>query len=217
MNKVFTILFHYLLPFFRQLHNFIFPKLIFWTKNCFKCLLQSSSELKFFPLREFVKTKTNGNLKVQCLLNMADESELPSQAAAVLPGDQICVILVLFWCLVLFFTMHSLLTDSGHYIHNTLFGWRLAFGVVGGGSLHLPHVLFCSTLLYNIHFSSSVTNRFKNGTFSHAEIWSRSSFFFWFGMQTSKWQAGANNIQCWFGYSLYDGYFLHWITLIVLS
>ena len=49
-----AIAFSYLLPFFRQLHNFIFPKLIFWTKNCFKRLLQSSSELKFFPLREFV-------------------------------------------------------------------------------------------------------------------------------------------------------------------
>ena len=35
----------------------------------------------------------------------------------------------------------------------TFFGWRLAFRVVGRGSFHLPHGLFCSTLLYNIHFS----------------------------------------------------------------
>ena len=72
--------------------------------------------------------------------------------------------------------MYSLLTDSGHHIHNILFGWRLAFGVVGGGLFHLPHSLFCSTLLYNIHFSSSVTNRFKNVVFLYVEIWSRRFF-----------------------------------------
>ena len=34
-------------------------------------------------------TGINLNLKAQCLLDTADESELASQAAAVLPGDQI--------------------------------------------------------------------------------------------------------------------------------
>ena len=29
LNNVFTVLFHYLLPFFRQLHNSIFPKYLF--------------------------------------------------------------------------------------------------------------------------------------------------------------------------------------------
>ena len=34
LNNVFTILFHYLLPFLKKLHNFIFPKLfIFWRKE----------------------------------------------------------------------------------------------------------------------------------------------------------------------------------------
>ena len=46
------------------------------------------------------------------------------------------------------------------------FGWRLAFGVVGGGSFCLSHSLFCSTSLYNIHFSLPITICFKNGTFS---------------------------------------------------
>ena len=36
----------------------------------------------------FVKAKINGILKVQYLVNMADESELPSQAVTVLPGHQ---------------------------------------------------------------------------------------------------------------------------------
>ena len=39
--------------------NFKIPSsqyfLFFWAKNCSKCLLQSSRELKFFPLREFCK------------------------------------------------------------------------------------------------------------------------------------------------------------------
>ena len=58
------------------------------------------------------------------------------------------------------------------------------FGVVGGGSFHLLHDLFHSTLLYSIHFSSPVTICFKNRTFSlrlsrelHVEIWSRRFFF----------------------------------------
>ena len=61
--------------------NFIIPSsqnfLSFWAKNCSRCLLQSSKELKFFPLREFFKDlnkwKSEG----------ADESELPSQAVTV--------------------------------------------------------------------------------------------------------------------------------------
>ena len=62
--------------------NFITPSsqdvLSFWAKNCSRCLLQSSRELKFF-----VKTGISGNLKVQCPVNTADESELPSQGVTV--------------------------------------------------------------------------------------------------------------------------------------
>ena len=36
--------------------------------------------------------------------------------------------------------------------------------MAGGGSFRLPHDLFCSTLLYSIHFSSPTTICFKNGT-----------------------------------------------------
>ena len=34
---------------------------------------------------------------MQCLLNMADESELPSQAVTVLPGDQINMVFCYSW------------------------------------------------------------------------------------------------------------------------
>ena len=79
--------------------------------------------------------------------------------------------------------------------------------MVGGGSFHLPHDLFHSTLLYDINFSSHVTICFKNGMFllqfsreSHAEIQSRSVFFLNLcGTQTSKGlhnQTGAKDFQC---------------------
>ena len=66
----------------------------FWTKKCSKCLLQSSRKLKFFPLRNFVKTEINGHPKVQCLGN----KELPSQKHVLLhyPNGKLC-----FLCLVL--------------------------------------------------------------------------------------------------------------------
>ena len=38
------------------------------------CLLPSFRELKAFPYKNFVKMETNGNLKVQCLVNKTDES-----------------------------------------------------------------------------------------------------------------------------------------------
>ena len=55
LNNIFTILFHYRLPFFRQHHNCIFPNLSFRAKNCSRSLLQSSREVKFFLLKKFCK------------------------------------------------------------------------------------------------------------------------------------------------------------------
>ena len=58
MNNIFIALFHYFLPFSRQLCNSIFIKtfLSFWAKNCSRYVLQSSRELNFFfPLRKFCK------------------------------------------------------------------------------------------------------------------------------------------------------------------
>ena len=67
--------------------NFIIPSsqnfLSFWAKNCSTCLLQSSRELKFSPLRKLCKDQKNGNPKVQCLVNTVDESECPSQDVTV--------------------------------------------------------------------------------------------------------------------------------------
>ena len=42
-----------------------------------------SGNLIFFPLRKFLKDQTNGNPKLQWLVNMLDESEVPSQTVTV--------------------------------------------------------------------------------------------------------------------------------------
>ena len=56
---------------------------------------------------------------------------------------------------------------QSHHVQNVSFlGWTSDFGAVGGGPLHLPNDLFYVTLLYSIHFLSTVTVCFKNGTFS---------------------------------------------------
>ena len=42
--------------------------------------------------------------------------------------------------------------------------------MICGGSFHLPHNLFCSTLLYNIHFSSPVTFALKQDIFHYVSL-----------------------------------------------
>ena len=103
-----------------------------------------------------------------------------------------------------------------------------AFGVVHGGSFHLPCELFHSTLLYSIHFSSPVTICFKNRAFfvmfkqSHLRKYGQGS-----PHPLLKWNPNIKAINitklvqmifsAWFGYFEYVGYLLWHITLIVLS
>ena len=55
LNNVFTVLFHYLLPYFRQLHNFIFPKLfIFLSKELFHVSFAVSQGMEFFPFKRIL-------------------------------------------------------------------------------------------------------------------------------------------------------------------
>ena len=57
LNNVFSVLFHYLLPFSRQLHNSIFPKpSIFLSKERLQVPFTVFQGIEaFFPLREFCK------------------------------------------------------------------------------------------------------------------------------------------------------------------
>ena len=131
---------------------------------------------EIFSIENFVKTKINGYLKVQWLVNTTDESELSRQAVTVFAWSSKS--LALSWWRIMCF----LLTDSGHFSSSTAFswpnwvginhssfqkefitgdsfpipsytqyhlGWRLSFGEAGVGLFHLHHNL---TLLYSNHF-----------------------------------------------------------------
>ena len=66
-----------------------FPNFYLWAKNCFRCILQSSSELKiFFHEEAFVKTETNVHLEVQCLVNKVMNQNFPAKLLQFLPGHQ---------------------------------------------------------------------------------------------------------------------------------
>ena len=60
------VLFHYLLPFLRQLHNSTFPKLfIFLSKELFQVPFIVFQGMEIFPIKEnLVKTEINSNSKV---------------------------------------------------------------------------------------------------------------------------------------------------------
>ena len=69
--------------FLRQLHNSIIPKLFLLSKELFQVLSPVFQGTEIFSVKNFVKTKINEYLKVQWLVNTADESELPRQAVTV--------------------------------------------------------------------------------------------------------------------------------------
>jgi len=48
-----------------------------------RCFLQSSKEVKFFPIREFCKDLNNENLTAQYQANKADEARHSSQTAVI--------------------------------------------------------------------------------------------------------------------------------------
>ena len=116
---------------------------------------------------------------------------------------------------------------QSHHIHITFSDWRLAFGVIGSASFHLPYDLFFPMLLYSICFSLPVKICFKNGKFSlclsrelHAETELRKIF-------SLMWNPNIKEInitrlvlmifKAWFGYFKYVGYLLCGITLIALN
>ena len=121
LNNIFTILFHYLLPSFRQVHSPTFLTFWpFWAKNCPRCLLQSSRELKFLPLREFCKDWNKWKSKVQCLVNTVNESELSSQAVTVVAWSSEKHVVSCYpdgrWCIFCWLipdTLHQVLLSVG--------------------------------------------------------------------------------------------------------
>ena len=97
--------------------NFIIPSsqnfLSFWAKNCSRCLLQSSRELKFFPLREFCKDrnkrKSEGAMSGEW--GRWIRISQPSCNSFCLVIKETCGVVLSWWKI-----MRFLLTNSGHFL-----------------------------------------------------------------------------------------------------
>ena len=104
--------------------NFIIPSsqniLSFWAKNCSRCLLQSSREWKYFPLREFCKDrnqwKSEGAMSGECRGWI--RTSKPSCNSFCLVIKETCDLASSWWKI-----MHFLLTNSGHFSLSAAFIW----------------------------------------------------------------------------------------------
>ena len=94
---------------------------LFLSKELFKAPFTVFQEMEiFFLSKNFVKAKVNGNLMVQCLVNMANESELPSQAVTVfaLVIKEMCHLVFSQWKIKNF-----LLSNSRYFLLYDAFSW----------------------------------------------------------------------------------------------
>ena len=152
--------------------------LYFWAKNCSRYPLQSSRELKFFPLRKFCKDQNKwtfeGVMSGECggwirTSQTVTVFAWSSKKHAVFhyPDGRLCILhwLILdafYWVvfsvglngsilgLITWFSgRSSLLILSCMQHHLPCMKSSLWCGWCG--SFYLPHFLFCSTLLYSIH------------------------------------------------------------------
>ena len=104
--------------------NFIIPSsqnfLSFWAKNCSRCLLQSSKELKFFPLREFCKDwnkwKSEHAMSGEyCGWIRTSQASCNSFCLVI---KETCGLALSWWKIMSF-----LLTNSGRFLSSTAFIW----------------------------------------------------------------------------------------------
>ena len=104
--------------------NFIIPSyqnfLSFWAKTWSRCILQSSRELKFFPLREFFKHqnkwKSEGAMSGE--YGRWIRTSQPSCNSFCLGIKETCDFALSWWKI-----MCILLTNSGHFSSSAVFSW----------------------------------------------------------------------------------------------
>ena len=108
----------------------------FWAKNCSRCLLQSSRELKFFPLREFCKDlnkwKSKGAISGEYGSWIRTSQQSCNSFCLVI--KETCGLALSWWRI-----MHFLLTNSGSFSLSVAFSWSTFFSIL----MHL----FCSLLI----------------------------------------------------------------------
>ena len=106
------------------LGNFMIPSsqnfLFFWAKNCSRCLLQYSRELKYFPLREFYKDKnkwkSNGAMPGEYSRWIGTSQTSTNSFCLVIKGA--CGLALSWWKITCF-----LLTNSGCFPSSAAFSW----------------------------------------------------------------------------------------------
>ena len=112
LNNVFPLLFHYLLPFFRQLHNSIFPKLfVFLSKELFQVPFTVFQGIKIFSIKfckDQNKWKYGGWIR----------TSQPSCNSFCLVINETCGLELSWWKV-----MHFLLTNSGCFSSSAAFIW----------------------------------------------------------------------------------------------
>ena len=94
--------------------------LSFWVKNCSRCLLQSSRELKFFPLREFCddqnKWKSEGAMSGE--YGRWIRTSQPNCNSFCLVIKETCGLALSWWKI-----MRCLLTNSRRFSSSAAFSW----------------------------------------------------------------------------------------------
>ena len=90
-------------------------------QRTFQVPFKVSQGIEIFSIKTFVKTEINGHPKIQCMVNIANESELPSQAVtdfAWSPRKRTYSLMVSGWEII-----HFLLTNSKCFSSRATFSW----------------------------------------------------------------------------------------------
>lgn len=110
LKNIFTILFHHILPSYRQIHNSILPELfIFISKEMLEGLFAVFQRIEFFSISEFCKNWNNVNSKLQYLVNTEDEWRLFDQKNNnfCLITNETCRLVFSWWNLMIFLLILS--------------------------------------------------------------------------------------------------------------
>ena len=120
LNNIFTILFHYLRPLFRQLHNSKFPKLIFFGKELFQVPFTVFQGRENFPLRKFCKdwTKWTSEGSMSGEYSRWIRNSQSSTYSFCLVIKETCGLALSCWKITGF-----LLTNSWCFSQNSAFSW----------------------------------------------------------------------------------------------
>ena len=121
LTNVFTLVFHYLLPFFRQLHNSVFPKpFIFLSKELFQVPFTVFQGIDIFSIREFCEdwNKWKSKSAMSGEYSRWIRTSQPSCNSFSLVIQETCGLALSWWKM-----MRFLLTNFGCFSLSAAFSW----------------------------------------------------------------------------------------------